>query len=131
MSCIPTTTHFHNLHTLSLQVTCDPDKFISFLGLHKSTLRRLQISMDELKEGDGTWKTLLDRIRLQLGSTLEKFEMYGNVRSVDGDENWMIFPIYKEDWTLYQKPRSWKGKEIEDFVLRGGIFPEMVHGFSI
>ena len=112
------------LHTLSLSgVSMDTAQFFSFLGRQVDSLRRLSI-MGELV--DGSWKALLEAIRDKFGSTLEKFQVSGVLKSLEADgETWMLLPIYKADWTdFYSTFRDTRRtKDIEDFVLRGRDWP--------
>lgn len=115
------------LHTFTLSgVSMDSVRFLSFLERQADTLRRLSISSTELVEG--SWKAFLEDIRDKFGSTLEKFQLTGVLKSPDpvGRETWMMWPIYNTDFTDYvysvHRNRS-KTKDVESFVLRSGDWP--------
>jgi len=117
------------LRTLTLVgVNMDPVRFFSFLEMQVDTfLRYLSINSAELVEGSGTWRQFLQEIRDKFGSTLEKFQLAGVLKSAEvGGETWLLSPIYEADWTKPVQPvfrNSGRSKEVEDFVLRGGPWP--------
>jgi hypothetical protein len=116
------------LRTLTLfGVSMDTIRFLSFLEMQIDTLKYLSINSAELVEGNGTWEDFLEEMRDKFGSTLEKFQLAGVLRSAEaGGGTWLLSPIYKEDWTdlVYSVHRnSGRTRDVEDFVLRSGPFP--------
>jgi hypothetical protein len=70
------------LQTLSLSgVSMDPARFLSFLEQQAAPLRRLSINSTELV--DGNWRQFLEDIKDKFGSTLEKFQLTGVLKSAD------------------------------------------------
>ena len=119
------TTSAGTLQSLSLfSITIDPGKLLAFLEGHASTLKRLQLKFVNIPQGLGSWRGFLEDLRETFGHTLEKFQLSGMVRSVDGDgEQWLLWPRYDQDWILLENERTPKTEELENFVLKGGPWP--------
>ena len=116
------------LRSLTLSsISVDPVQFLALLEGNASKLKRLRLRSADIPQGHGTWRMLLDDLRNLFGDKLEKFQISGMVRSVDGDgEQWYLPALYDEKWNVLQgpmMPKSPRTKEIEDFVLRGGPWP--------
>lgn len=113
------------LRSLSLSsITVDPVKLLAFLEGHASTLKRLRLRFVNIPPGQGSWRNFLDDLKNSFGHKLEKFQMSGMVRSVDGDgEQWLLWPRYDLDWNVLEKERNPRTRELEDFVLREGSWP--------
>jgi hypothetical protein len=116
------------LRSLTLSsVSIDPVTFLALLECHGSTLKRLRLRSVDINQGHGSWRGLLEDLRNMFGDKLEKFQVSGMVRSIDGDgEQWLLWPRYDDKWNVFQEgrmPRSPRTKEIEDFVLRRGPWP--------
>lgn len=113
------------LHVLSLgSVSVEPVEFTAFLEGNLWTLKRLRLRFVDIPQGHGTWQEFLENLRDLSGDKLEKFQLSGMVRSVDGEsEQWLLWSRYDEKWNVMPKERSPRTREIEDFVLRGGAWP--------
>ena len=113
------------LRSLRLWSFClDPVKLLIFLDGHKSTLRRVCLGWIDIPQGMGTCRDFLDHLKMSFGNTLEKFQISGMMRSGDGDGvQWLLRPRYDDEWNVLPNEKSSRGKELEDYVLRGGPWP--------
>jgi len=117
--------HFPYLESLSIFANCmgtASEQVFDFIALHTATLRQLQIFSLKF-EGGGTFQGFLERLRGGLGATLERFQICGSI--MEGDKEIFVFPYYNKDWTPYKNPRNTVAKEIEDFVLNDGPWPDL------
>ncbi|KAH8658657.1 hypothetical protein BGZ60DRAFT_415273 [Tricladium varicosporioides] len=123
---------FPNLHSLTLNgVNLRTEILFSFLERHRHTLKRLRFKNAGIIEPDQCWKTYLEKIKEMLGGQLEKFEISGTLRS-KGEEDiaWFFWPIYEPDWSECEesvkaipRPVGSSRKDVEDYVIRGGVSP--------
>lgn len=133
---LPSTTTTGNLHSLSLSgVSISAPKFLSFISSHCSTLRRLCIASVELLGDEGDWKLFLENLRDAVGAGcggslsgegtgLEKFQLSGLVKWVEPNgETWLLWPIYRDDWTEVGSKKSARTRDIERFVVEGAEWP--------
>lgn len=112
-------------------ISIEPIPFLSLLKDHASTLKRLRLRSGSISQGHGSWRVLLEDLRNMFGDKLEKFQVSGMLRSVDGDgEQWLLRPHYDDEWNVLPSEKTPRTREIEEFVLRGGLWP-MVAADSI
>lgn len=116
----------NSLHTLVLSGVSISNSFFTYLAYHRKSLRRFRIHFADLRSWETmTWRDFLERLRDEYGSTLEKFQLSGLVREQANDgECWMIYSIYNDGWeNLEPSDRNFRGRELEDFVIRGDPWP--------
>jgi hypothetical protein len=113
------------LRSLTLSsIAVDPINFLALLEHHASTLKKLRLTSANIAQGLGSWQGFLDELRKLFGNQLEKFQICGMVRSVDGNgEQWLLWPRYDKDWNVLENERSPRTRELEDYVVRGGPWP--------
>jgi hypothetical protein len=115
------------LRSLALSsISVNPATLIAVLESHMATLKRLRLHYADIPHGQGSWKALLEEMRDLIGDRLEKFQLCGFVRSEDENEQWLLQPIYDEEWDVLKwenSPRALRTKELEDFLLRRGPWP--------
>jgi len=117
--------HFPSLESLSIIANTTEEnsgQLLDFITMHSSSLRELQIVSMKL-ESDNTFRGVMERLRNELGGTLERFQICGSI--MEGEREMMIFPHYNKDWTPYRRRRTSTAKKLEDFLLREGPWPDM------
>lgn len=118
------------LQSLTLvEVSVNPAKLLSFLKLHKTTLRRLSLGHVDIYDGYSTrWKFLESLKGLFKSFKLEKFQFWGQISdSWPLEYAWKLHSIYNRNWEDRidegGAKSNAKTKQLEDFVLRDGPWP--------
>lgn len=118
------------LHSLTLiEMSVRPASLLSFVELHKPTLRRLSLGHVHFQGGDITVEEFLEKVKgLFKLFKLEKFQFWGQISgSRPRDHAWKLQSIYDRNWEdKFDEggaKSNAKTKQLEDFVLREGPWP--------
>jgi hypothetical protein len=119
---LPLTCHLHDLWLTGIFL--EPAKLFSFLEQQGCAVRRLSISSSWLHKKPDTWRAFLEDLRDRFGPQLRKFQLFGMNEGGRHGDRWLLWPIYKHDWTDETRAdRTEPTRKIEEFVVRNGPWP--------
>jgi hypothetical protein len=121
---LPLTSRLHDLWLTGIFL--ESVKLFSFLEQQGCAVQRLSISCAWLRglENHDTWRAFLEDLRDRFGPQLRKFQLFGMNEGGPTGERWLLWPIYKHDWTDETRAdRTELTRKIEEFVVRNGPWP--------